>query len=202
MTAGYSSARGSAEGGAEALPTRRAAPLFSGAGPLPDGTPVRIRPLMAGDRGLLFAGFAALSPRSRRSRFLREVSDAQFERMLSVLLDTVDQQSHVALLLYADDRPIGVGRLFRFTSDPAVADLAVTVADDWQGRGVGSVLARELLARAEGVREIQTVVSRGNAASLRMLARLGQMRSDCVNGACDVVIHVPRPSAAGLADAA
>jgi len=201
MTAGDSSARGAAEGSAEALPTRRAAP-FSGAGRLPDGTPVRIRPLMAGDRGLLFAGFAALSPRSRRSRFLREVSDAQLERMLSVLLDTVDQQSHIALLLYADDRPIAVGRLRSFTSDPAVADLAVTVADDWQGRGVGSVLARELLARAEGVREIQTVVSRGNAASLGMLARLGQMRSDCVNGTCDVVIDVSRSSAAGLADAA
>ena len=48
----------------------------------------------------------------------------QFERMLSVLLDTVDQQSHVALLLYADDRPIGVGRLCRFTSNAAAADLA------------------------------------------------------------------------------
>ncbi len=37
--------------------------------------------------------------------------------MLPVLLDTVDQQSHVALLLYADGRPIGLGRLHRFPSD-------------------------------------------------------------------------------------
>ena len=148
MTAGYPSARGAAEGSVEALPTRRAAPLFSGAGRLPDGTPVRVRPLVAGDRGPLLAGFAALSPRSRRSRFLRDVSDAQFERMLPVLLDTVDQQSHVALLLYAGGRPIGVGRLRRFLADPGAADLAVTVADDWQGRGAGSILAGELLARA------------------------------------------------------
>ena len=97
---------------------------------------------MAEDRDLLLAGFAALSGRSRRSRFLRGVSDAQFERMLPVLLDTVDQQSHVALLLYADGRPIGVGRLRRFPSDPSVADLAVTVADDWHGRGAGTVLAQ------------------------------------------------------------
>jgi GNAT superfamily N-acetyltransferase len=202
MTAGTSSARGAAEGSAEALSTRRAAPLFSGAGRLPDGTPVRVRPLVAGDRGLLVAGFAGLSPRSRRSRFLQHVSDVQFERMLSVLLDTVDQQSHVALLLYAGDRPIGVGRLRRFASDAAVADLAVTVADDWQGRGVGSVLAGELLARVGSVREIRTVVSRDNPASLRMLARLGEMRSECLNGTCDVVIHVRRSSATGLADAA
>ena len=103
---------------------------------------------MAEDRDLLLAGFAALSGRSRRSRFLRGVSDAQFERMRPVLLDTVDQQSHVALLLDADGRPIGVGRLRRFPSDPSVADLAVTVADDWHGRGAGTVLARQLLARA------------------------------------------------------
>jgi GNAT superfamily N-acetyltransferase len=197
MTAQTSSARGAAEGGAQALSARRAAPLFSEAGRLPDGTPVRVRPLVAGDRGPLLAGFAALSPRSRRSRFLRDVSDAQFERMLPVLFDTVDQQSHLALLLYANDRPVGVGRLRRYASNPAVADLAVTVADDWQGRGVGSVLARELLARADSVREIQTVASRDNAASLLMLARLGEMRSDCVNGMCDVVIRVHRSSAAG-----
>jgi GNAT superfamily N-acetyltransferase len=157
---------------------------------------------VAGDRGLLLAGFAALSPRSRRSRFLRDVSDAQFEHMLPVLLDTVDQQSHVALLLYANDRPVAVGRLRRYASNPAVADLAVTVADEWQGRGVGSVLAQELLARADSVREIQTVVSRDNAASLRMLAQLGEMRSDCVNGMCDVVVSARRCTPAGLADAA
>jgi RimJ/RimL family protein N-acetyltransferase len=126
----------------------------------------------------------------------------QFERMLPVLLDTVDQRSHVALVLYAGDQPIGVGRLRRFSSDPEVADLAVTVADDWQGRGAGSVLARELLGRAGDVREIRTVVGQDNPASLRMLARLGRLRSDCANGSCDVVVQVARPAAANRPDAA
>jgi RimJ/RimL family protein N-acetyltransferase len=197
-----SSARGATEDSPEALSTRRAGRLFSGAGCLADGTPVRIRPLTAEDRDLLLTGFAGLSSRSRRSRFMRGVSEAQFERMLPVLLDSVDQQSHAALVLYADDRPIGVGRLFRFTSDRGVADLAVTVADDWQGRGAGSVLARELIARAEDVDEIQTVVSQDNPASMRMLARLGELRSDCVDGTCDVVIQVRRRPAARRADAA
>ena len=135
MTAGNPGASGATEGNATTRSARRAARPFSGAGRLRDGTPVRFRPLVAEDRDLLLAGFTALSGRSRRSRFLRGVSDAQFERMLPVLLDTVDQQSHVALLLYADGRPIGVGRLRRFPSDPSVADLAVTIADDWHGRG-------------------------------------------------------------------
>jgi hypothetical protein len=37
--------------------------------------------------------------------------DAQFARMLPILLDTVDQRTHLALVLLADGRPIGVGRL-------------------------------------------------------------------------------------------
>jgi RimJ/RimL family protein N-acetyltransferase len=169
---------------------------------LRDGTPVRVRPLVAQDRALLVAGFSALSPRSRRARFLQGVSDAQFARMLPVLLDTVDQLSHVALVLYADERPIGVGRLRRFTADPGVADLAVTVADVWQGRGAGSVLAREVLARAGDLREIRTVVSADNPASLRMLARLGEVRSDCAHGDCEVVVRVGPSPAAARADSA
>ena len=149
MTAGNPGASGATEGNATTRSARRAARPFSGAGRLRDGTPVRFRPLVAEDRDLLLAGFTALSGRSRRSRFLRGVSDAQFERMLPVLLDTVDQQSHVALLLYADDRPVGVGRFRRFPSDPSVADLAVTVADDWHGRGAGRC-SREHCSPAPG----------------------------------------------------
>jgi len=93
------------DGNAKTGSARRAARHFSGAGRLRDGTPVQLRPLVAEDHDLLLAGFATLSDRSRRSRFLRGVSDAQFERMLLVLLDTVDQRSRVALLLYADGRP-------------------------------------------------------------------------------------------------
>ena len=190
MTAPNPGGGGATKQSAEASSARRAARVFSGVGRLRDGTPVWVRPLVAGDRGLLLAGFSGLSRRSRGSRFLHGVSDAQFERMLPVLLDTVDQQSHLALLLYADGQPIGVGRLRRFTSDAGVADLAVTVADDWQGRGAGTVLAREVLACAGNVREIQTVVNADNSASLRMLARLGDLRSDCASGDCDVVVRV------------
>jgi RimJ/RimL family protein N-acetyltransferase len=201
MTAGNPGTSGATAGNAETRSAGRAARRLSGAGRLCDGTSVRFRPLVAGDRDLLLAGFTALSDRSRRSRFLRGVSDAQFERMLPVLLDTVDQQSHVALLLYVGARPIGVGRLRRFPSDPSVADLAVTIADDWHGRGAGTVLAQALLARAGSVREIQTVVGQDNPASLRMLARLGRLRSDCVSGSCDVVVRISSATATG-ADAA
>jgi RimJ/RimL family protein N-acetyltransferase len=201
MTAG-SPMTGGASRAADAVAARRAARLVRDAGQLRDGTPVRVRPLVAQDRALLLAGFSALSLRSRRARFLQGVSDAQFARMLPILLDTVDQRAHVALVLYAAGRPIGVGRLRLFTAEPGAADLAVTVADDWQGRGAGSVLARELLARAGDLREIRTVVSANNTASLRMLARLGELRSECANGDCDVVVRLSRSPAVARAGAA
>lgn len=194
------SAGSAAERGAGARSARRAARAVTGAGHLRDGTPVAVRPLVAQDRALLLAGFSRLSSRSRSSRFLQGVSDAQFEKMLPVLLDGVDQRSHVAVVLCAEGRPIGVGRLRRFRHDPGVADLAVTVADAWQGRGAGTVLAREVLARAGDVREIHTVVGADNPASLRMLARLGELRSDCADGACDVVVRVNRSQAVTTAD--
>lgn len=202
MTPGDRSADAARSTAATAAAARRAARLVYDAGLLRDGTPVRVRPLVAEDRPLLLAGFRALSLRSRRARFLYGVSDTQFARMLPILLDTVDQRAHLALVLYADGQPIGVGRLRRFTADPAAADLAVTIADDWQGRGAGSVLARELLARAGDLREIRTVVSADNTASLRMLARLGELRSDCANGDCDVVVQLNRAPAIASADAA
>lgn len=160
------------------------------AGRLRDGTPVRVRPLVAGDRDLLLAGFRTLSSASRYSRFLSGTSEAQYERMLPTLLDTVDQVSHVAVVLCADAQPIGLGRLRRSAADAGVADLAVTVLDGWQGLGAGTVLAREVLARADGIREINTVVSEDNVASLRMLARLGDLRSDCMAGSCEVVVRL------------
>jgi len=202
MTAGSPVAGDATSEAVGAPPAPRAARLVRDAGVLRDGTPVRVRPLVARDRALLLAGFRALSLRSRRARFLRDVSAAQFTRMLPILLDTVDQRAHVALVLYAAGRPIAVGRLQRFIDDPGAADLAVTVADDWQGRGAGSTLARELISRAGDLREIRTVVGADNTASLRMLARLGELRSDCATGDCDVVVQLSRSPAAARADAA
>jgi RimJ/RimL family protein N-acetyltransferase len=192
-------ADGAVDGGAAVLPAGGAAGAVTRVDCLRDGTRVWVRPLVGPDRELLRAGFRGLSAQSRYSRFLHGVSDAKFERMLPVLLDSVDQQRHVAVVLHADGQAIGVGRLVRTAPGSTVADLAVTVADDWQGRGAGTVLARELLARAEDVREIDTVVAADNKASLRMLAALGQLRSDCIGGSCDIVVRVNRARMAAAA---
>ncbi len=145
---------------------------------LRDGTEAWVWPLLPTDRARLAEEFAKLSPESRRMRFLTPVlrlSDAMLDR----LVDGVDGIDHVALVLMAETpegelEPTGIARMVRYGGMPDVADLAVTVLDAWQGRGVATALLEVLLKhRPEGVTHLLTSVATDNPASLAMLSRLG-----------------------------
>lgn len=145
---------------------------------LRDGTPAMAWPLSPDDAAGLQEHWTRLSTQSRHDRFLATVRSLS-PGLLRQLVDGVDGSEHVALVLFAfpDGAPeaaAGVGRIVRYTDDPGTADVAVTVADAWQGRGVASALLAELVRRRpRGVRTIRTQVADGNAASLAMLRRLG-----------------------------
>jgi RimJ/RimL family protein N-acetyltransferase len=163
---------------------------------LRDGTPALIWPLLPTDGRGLRLGFSRLSPDSRWHRFLGGVPDLD-DTMLRRLVDGVDGVRHIALVLVAfprggEERPVGVGRLVQYADDPSRADIAVTVADDWQGRGVGTALAEALMQRRPpAVRRLSTVVAADNAASLAMLARLGRMSSEPASGLRQVTVDLP-----------
>ena len=160
---------------------------------LPDGTPARLRAVVGTDRQILQDMYAALSLVSRRGRFL-SAPPRLSELTLDHLVDAVDQVDHVAVLLLApagrpEEAPVGVGRMIRYIGDGATADIACTVADDWQGRGVGSALARALVAhRPPGVTRLVTVVAADNRASLATLARLGAVDRILTDGVYEVTI--------------
>lgn len=149
---------------------------------LSDGTSVMIWPLLPTDGQSLRQAFTELSPRSRRLRFLSPLDDLD-SAMLRRLVDDVDQDHHVAFVMVAfpaDDRPehpIGVARLVAYDDDPATAELAVTVVDEWQGVGAGTLLADVLMHhRPARVRRLLTEVATDNPASIAMLRRLGDVR--------------------------
>lgn len=150
---------------------------------LRDGTPAMVWPLSPNDARGLQESFGRLTPESRRQRFLSSVKTLS-PALLRRLVDDVDGRDHLALLLFAfpegqPESPAGIGRLVRYPDDPASADVAVTVAEEWRGRGVASALLAELVRRRpEGVQGIRTQVEDGNAASLAMLRRLGETRVD------------------------
>jgi RimJ/RimL family protein N-acetyltransferase len=138
---------------------------------LRDGSKVVIRQVRSADAPLLADGFARLGPESRRLRFLRrkdELSAAELRYFTDI-----DHHDHEALgaLDHAGGRGVGVARYVRDTGDPQAAEIAVTVVDDWQGRGLGTELLARLSgrARAEGIHRFTALVSADNAAMAGLL---------------------------------
>src|ERR1035437_1270880 len=147
---------------------------------LRDGTPAMIWPLLPTDADMLREGFRRLSPDSRQRRFLAVLGDLD-DKMIRLLVDSGDGGHHIALLLIAlprggEEGRLGVPHLVQGPADPASADIAVTVLDDWQGRGAGTALVSALMQRRPAaVTRLCTVVEAGNRASLALLAGAGRM---------------------------
>jgi RimJ/RimL family protein N-acetyltransferase len=146
---------------------------------LRDGSAVLIRPVRSADAPLLADGFARLSDRSRRLRFLSP-KPALSPVELGYFTD-VDHHDHEALgaLDHADGRGVGIARYVRDADDPQAAEIAVTVIDDWQGRGLGTELMAQLSerARSEGIRRFTALVAPDNPAMARLLRNV---RADLV----------------------
>lgn len=166
---------------------------------LPDGTDAFVVTLRRTDKATLAAEFETLAPESRRGRFLApmmHLSDA----MLKHLVDDVDGIDHVALVLCVETSPdvydpVALARMVRYGDAPDAADLAVTVKDAWQGRGVATALLEVLLrVRPVGVDRIDTDVFTDNRASLAMLSRLGHATVEHTgSGVSEVVVDLALP---------
>lgn len=166
---------------------------------LRDGTRAIIWRLLPTDRDLVREGYETLSPESRYHRFLSAVPHLT-ESMLDHLVDEVDGVNHVAIGLFAfpdghTGLPAGIARIVRYPDQPHQADAAVTVLDEWQGRGVATELLRELIRRRpEGITQIVTDVAADNPAPIRMLRRVGPVTvTREVPGLFHVVCELPEP---------
>lgn len=144
---------------------------------LKDGTTVLIRPILPEDKGRLREGFHRLSPESRYQRFLaavRDLSDAQLRT-----LTELDYHDHMAFIALDPDRPglpaMGVARYIRVEGHPDVAEVAVTVQDECQGRGLGTLLLEFLCewAAAHGVRRFRAYTFETNDAMIRIFRDIG-----------------------------
>ncbi len=147
---------------------------------LRDGTTAWVGPLLPGDAADLAREYQTLSSESKRHRFLSAVPELS-PAMLKHFVDKVDGIDHVAIVMFAEREgelvPAGIARIVRYPQLPDAADIAVTVKDDWQGRGVASALLPMLVARRPpGVTHILTEVAEDNVASLAMLQRIGKTR--------------------------
>jgi len=167
---------------------------------LRDGSQVQIRPVRGSDAPLLADGFARLSARSRQQRFLspkHSLSAAELR-----FLTEVDHHDHEAIgaLNPADGRGVGIARYIRAPDDPQAAEIAVTIADDWQGRGLGTELLARLSdrARQEGICRFTATIAYGNAAMATLLQNMGAELAGHDHGTVDYVVDLDRTGEYGL----
>jgi RimJ/RimL family protein N-acetyltransferase len=143
---------------------------------LRDGEQIVIRPIRPEDRAELAAGMQRLSPESRYRRFLTPASELSAAQ-LSYLTE-VDHSDHEALVALQPEtgHGIGVARFVRSPEDRELAEVAVAVADSWQGRGVGTALLGRLAerARAEGVSRFTAEVLAENRPMLELIDAIGE----------------------------
>jgi GNAT superfamily N-acetyltransferase len=146
---------------------------------LRDGSHVTIRMLRKDDEAMERSFIERLSPESRRMRFLGQIGGSD-EAFFHKLTD-IDYRRDMAFVALAERNgvtsEIGVSR-YALSPDGKSCECAVTVSDEWQGKGLGTVLMRHLIdiARERG---IATMISLDPAENWRMheLARdLGFIR--------------------------
>lgn len=170
---------------------------------LRDGAELRVRPVEATDAAELQHAFAMLSDLSRYRRFL--VGTPRLGDRMALFLADVDHHDHEALVAVetasgAGGTPgiVGVARFVRYQPGGAEADLAITVAEAWQGRGLGTALLDELNRRARqvGVRRFTVDMLADNPAVLGLVrsaggvttgGRAGGMVSGHINVPAEVV---------------
>jgi ribosomal protein S18 acetylase RimI-like enzyme len=134
------------------------------------GPEILVRPLLRGDTATVQAVFDRLGDESRRTRFNGpkcRLGEKELRWLATV------GPSHHALVAWVDGdpEPAAMARLVRLGDS---AEIAFEVADVYQGRGIGSVLTRLLLAdaRAAGICEVTALVRSDNPAALALLRRV------------------------------
>ena len=163
---------------------------------LRDGGSIHIRAICPDDRERLADHFHRLSERSVHLRFQgakRDLTEAELD--FFTRLDFVRHVGLVATLREgATERIIGVGRYLASDEAGGSAEIAFAVADEHQGRGIGTVLLDRLLgiAREHGIVEFHAQVLGGNDQMLEVFRHTGLRVTGTTDGG---VVQVSFPTA-------
>ena len=163
---------------------------------LRNGVAIRIRPVRPDDARRFNAFICKLSVASRGCRFhgdigaIGDCAPATLQRLVAA--DGVRQVAFIATLPCADgEEVIGEAR-YCVGADADRVELAITVADAWQGQGMADLLLDSLLeaARDAGVRWIYGEVGASNTRMIGFLHRMGFQT--CAQGSGHEVVRIER----------
>ena len=145
---------------------------------LHNGELMRVRPIRNADKRALSDGLRHLSAETIHKRFL--AAKPRFSSSELRYLTEVDGWDHVALVAECPTNPVrrllAVARYVRLPSDSRAAEVAVVVADDLHGLGLGSLMVEELgrRARMRGICRFTATMASDNVPAQRLFARLSR----------------------------
>lgn len=148
---------------------------------LEDGTPIMARPIRPEDAPRLKEGFAKLSQLARRRRFVDTpdvITDEHAQKLVN--LDQINHAAWGAANMERPDEPgIGIARYVRLNGEADAADVAIVIADRYQGRGAGFVLqaALHLTAHRNGIRTFYYDVLTDNDRIIKHLKLMGAVHA-------------------------
>jgi protein lysine acetyltransferase len=159
-----------------------------------DGTELFLRPVLPGDNERTVNGPVEFSTETlfRRFQSMRRPTES-----LMAYLFEVDYADHFAWVMTdgVDGPAVADARFVREENDPATAEIAFTVGDIYQGRGIGTWLMSALAVAAgdDGVQRFSARVLTDNYPMRRILDRFGAIWQREDLGVVTTVIDVPRP---------
>jgi acetyltransferase len=144
---------------------------------LNDGTDVLIRPIRPEDAESEARFVRELSDEAKYFRFMNTFQELSQEMLIR--LTQIDYHNEMALIAVhmtdgVEGEQIGVAR-YATNVDKKSCEFALTVADNWQGRGVGQILMKDLMgvARDRDLESIEGQVLANNKRMLRLMGTLG-----------------------------
>jgi RimJ/RimL family protein N-acetyltransferase len=172
---------------------------YSVADTLKDGTAVTIRAIRPDDKDKIVEAFKNLEAESVYTRFFRYKSTLTEEELKAVT--EVDFENTVALVVTipagggGNETIIGAGRYVLYDPPGPLpsAEIAFTVEEDFQGRGIASRILRHLIhiAQKKGVAQFEAEVLAENRAMLAVFARSGlPMKQSFEEGAIHVTLSL------------
>src|SRR5437879_4393177 len=156
-----------------------------------DGTDLQLRPVLPGDDERTVHGHIQFSSETLYRRFMtaRLPSPA-----LMHYLSEVDYVDHFVWVMTDGSDPVADARFVRDETDPTIAEIAFTVADAYQGRGIGSFLiaALSIAAGVDGVEKFSARMLSDNLPMRTIMDRYGAVWQREDVGVITTVIDVPR----------
>lgn len=144
---------------------------------LKDGTQVLIRPSRPEDAEEIQEFVRRLSDQSRYNRFMSSIKE--LSQAILVKFTQLDYDREMALSMIKEhpesrDETLGIAR-YMTDPDMEACEFAISIADAWQGQGIGTILMERLfeVAREQGLKVMRGEILTSNAGMQKLTRKLG-----------------------------